>query len=327
MPPATSQHPAAEVPGTPGTGTQRSRATAWGVAFVVISSTGFGFIPWFATRAYASGADPFGLLMVRFPIATLTLLLLRAFGVHDGPFPRGRELLQTLALGAVGYVAQASFYFSALTYIPSSLDAILLYMFPGGVVLLSALLFGERPGRATITCLGIAFAGCILVVGPAWSGSTLGIALGLGAAASYACYIVASSRVLPGNTPMTSLTLVMAGGSIGQPVLALFRSPTFPSGWSGWSGAVGVAIVGTVVGMGFFFAGLARLGAADTSVLANIEPMVSVLVGVLVLGEVLRPTQVLGGAVLLGAVTALALFRARAARGGDIDAVPEPYAP
>lgn len=38
-----------------------------GVAFVTLSSIGFGLIPFFATKAYRHGADPFGLLTVRFP--------------------------------------------------------------------------------------------------------------------------------------------------------------------------------------------------------------------------------------------------------------------
>lgn len=239
------------------------------------------------------------------------LLLLRAFGLRDADWPRGRQLLKVLALGTLGYASQAYCYFSALTYIPSSLDAILLYLFPGFVVLWGVILFKDRPSRSTLACLAMAFVGCVLVVGPARAGQLKGVALGFGAALCYSCYIVASSRILPHGAPITSLTLVMIGASATYGVLFVFLRPALPSDATGWGAAVGVAVVGTVIGMGFFFAGLSRLGPADTSVVANVEPLVSVVVGVAVLGETLRPMQVAGGVVVLGAVTALALLRTR----------------
>ena len=282
-----------------------------GVAFVALSSIGFGLIPFFATKAYRHGADPFGLLTVRFPLAAGLLLVLRACGLRDADWPRGAQLLKVLALGAVGYASQACCYFSALTYIPSSLDAILLYLFPGFVVLWGVLLFKDHPSRSTLACLALAFVGCVLVVGPSGSGQVKGVLLGFGAALCYSCYIVASSRILPHGAPITSLTLVMLGASATYVVLFPFLRPDLPADAAGWGAATGVAFIGTVVGMGFFFAGLSRLGPADTSVVANVEPLVSVVVGVSVLGETLRPMQVAGGALVLGAVTALALVRTR----------------
>ena len=282
-----------------------------GLVCVVISSTGFGLIPYFATTAYRHGANPFGLLTTRFPLATLILLVLRSVGVRDGAWPRGRQFLRVLALGAIGYAFQAYCYFSALEYIPSSLDAILLYLFPGFVVGLGIVLYGDRPSPSTMVCVAVAFAGCVLVVGPSGSGQWKGIALGIGAALCYSCYIVASSRILPADAPITSLTIVMLGGSITYAVLAPVLGPSLPADTQGWSAAFGLALVGTVVGMGFFFAGLSRLGPADTSVVANVEPLVSVVVGIVVLNEELRNLQLLGGAVVLGAVTALAIVRTR----------------
>jgi drug/metabolite transporter (DMT)-like permease len=58
-----------------------------------------------------------------------------------------------------------------------------------------------------------------------------------------------------------------------------------------------------------FFAGLQRLGAARTSMLSTLEPIVTVALAVLLLGEALSVAQCLGGALILGAV--LWLVRAR----------------
>lgn len=79
-----------------------------------------------------------------------------------------------------------------------------------------------------------------------------------------------------------------------------------------------MALIGTVVAVTTFFAALALLGPSDTAVISTVEPVVSVAVAGLVLGERLSPLQAAGGAVVLLAVTALArVGRRDEARAGQ----------
>jgi drug/metabolite transporter (DMT)-like permease len=280
---------------------RRRRLT--GVALALTSAAGFGVMPVLGKVAYDDGAEPVGVLAVRFALAAGALLLLARLGGQ--PLPRDRRLGALALLGGVGYVGQALCYFTALERISAGLTALLLYVFPALVVVLSAVLLRKRPRPLAAGCAAVALAGTALTIGPVQGGQGSGVVLGLGAALLYAVYIVGSSRVTRvGAFAMAAVVLSAAAVTTGG--LAAATRPALPSSATAWLALVGVALLGTVVAVTAFFGALALLGPSDTAVLSTAEPVVSVAVAGLVLGERLSSTQVVGGAVVLLAVAVLA---------------------
>lgn len=269
---------------------------------------------------YADGAQPVGVLAVRFGVAgALLLLICRALGQR---LPRGRHLAALMALGAVGYVTQSLAYFSALTRIPAGLVALLLYLYPSIVVALGVLLWRERPGRTGIGCLVTALVGTALTIGPVSGGQIAGVVLGILAALAYSGYVVASSRVVPAVGPLAATTVVMCSAGFVYVVLAVSIRPRLPATPGSWAALLAIAVVCTVVASLAFFAGLARLGASDSAVISTLEPVVSVALAALVLGESMTGWQLLGGALVLGAVAVLARLGGRHGAGsGTADEV------
>ena len=280
---------------------RRRRLT--GVALALVSATGFGVMPVLGKVAYDEGAEPVGVLAVRFAIAAVALLVLSR--VLGQPLPRDRRLGALLLLGGIGYVGQALFYFTALERISAGLTALLLYVFPALVVVLSAVLLRERPRPLAAGCVALALLGTALTIGPVQGGQGSGVALGLGAALVYAVYILASSRVT-GVGAFAMAAVVLSAAAVTTGGLAAVTRPALPSSATAWLALVGVALVGTVVAVTAFFGALALIGPSDASVLSTVEPVVSVVVAGLVLGERLSATQVAGGAVVLVAVAVLA---------------------
>jgi drug/metabolite transporter (DMT)-like permease len=78
---------------------------------------------------------------------------------------------------------------------------------------------------------------------------------------------------------------------------------------TGWGALVALALISTVVAIVAFFAGIARVGPAEASTLSTVEPATTVALGALLLGEPVAVVQVLGGALILGAVVVLARAR------------------
>ncbi|MHA7187956.1 EamA family transporter, partial [Burkholderia pseudomallei] len=78
--------------------------------------------------------------------------------------------------------------------------------------------------------------------------------------------------------------------------------PHWPRAAAGWAALVAIALVSTVAAMLAFFAGLARLGAARTSMLSTLEPVVTVALAAELFGETLTPLQWAGGVAILAAV-------------------------
>jgi drug/metabolite transporter (DMT)-like permease len=268
-----------------------------------VSATSFGVMPVLAKVVYADGADPIGVLSVRFSLAAVLLLLLARF--RGQPLPRGRPLVALVLLGGVVYVTQSLCYFFALEIISAGLVALLLYFYPAIVVVLAAVLLRDRPRPVAFACVAAATVGTILTIGPVQGGQAFGVVLGLGSALAFSVFILGSSRVDGVGSLATAATVMSACAAV-YAGLALATRPQLPQAPSAWLALGGVALFGTVIALATFFAALALLGPADTAVVSTVEPVVSIGAAALVLAERLGPVQLIGAAVVLLAVGVLA---------------------
>lgn len=274
-----------------------------GVAFIVASACAFGALGIFARFAYAGGTNVTGLLAVRFVIAAsvLTVLMLAL----RRPWPRGRVLAVALGMGAIGYVGQSLSYFSALNYAAVGLVGLLLYAYPTLVCLLSAIFLGERLTARKIALLAASFAGLALMLGGG-SGTATGIALGLAAAFIYSIYIIVGARELGGTDSLGVTTVISLAAAAVFVASALVTPMQLPGAWWSWIAAAGLALF-TVIAMLTFFAGLKRVGPSVASIVSTMEPVVTVALAWLILGETLEPVQLLGGTLVLAAASRLAV--------------------
>ncbi|MFN3883560.1 MAG: DMT family transporter [Rhodocyclaceae bacterium] len=282
-----------------------SRAERWqGVAWIVISAIGFGAMAIFAKIAYAAGVTLATMLFLRFLIAGL---LLASWGVSQGkPWPRGRDLLWVTAMGAVGYVGQAFCYFSALKYASAGLVSLLLYLYPAIVTLMAALLYRRRIGTARIIAVAAALTGTAMTVGGDLTSQPLGIALGIGAALIYSLYILAGDQVIPRIGPLPAATVVTLAAAVVFGVAAAAEGPMLPRSWQGWLAVLAIAIFSTSLAILGFFKGLEKLGASDAATLSTFEPLITIALAYVVLGETVTSLQLAGGALILVAVIYLA---------------------
>lgn len=282
---------------------------AAGSLLIVLSATCFGFLAFFASHARARGHSSETLLFLRFAVASLFLLAI-TLGRRER-WPRGRQLLGLIAMGAIGYVGEALCYFKALERIPAGLVALLLYLYPGLVALLSRVLYGAVLDRRRVSALVLAMVGTLLTIGPVGRGNVEGVLLGLGSALLYSLYIVAGVALTRGVAAMVSTTIVClsAAGSYG--LMLVVQGATWPRAWLDWWPVLGIALVSTVVAILTFFAGLTRVGPVRASTLSTLEALTTVLVGAALMGERLSAVQCVGGALIVVA----AVIMARASRG------------
>jgi drug/metabolite transporter (DMT)-like permease len=278
---------------------------AAGVALVIGSAVCFGSLGVFGKLAYRLGLTTPQLLSYRFGLAALLLWLATA-GTRQSLPPR-RSLLGLAIMGGAGYVGQSGSYFSALHFIPASTNALLLYTFPVVVTLLAAFLFQEPLGWLKLSAVGLAFVGTLLVVeAQLRAAAPIGIVLGLGSAAFYSGYILYGSRMLPGLPPISATATIMTAAALV---------------WTAYSGATGqlavdwtvprllliasFAVIGTTIPVLTFILGLRLVGPSRAAILSTFEPASTVLLAVLILGEMANPIQYLGGALILASVVVL----------------------
>lgn len=271
-----------------------------GVLWILLSATGFGAMAIFAKLAYRDGIALPTLLFLRFAVAGL---LLAGWGVSRRMrWPRGRDLLWVMAMGGIGYVGQSFSYFAALQHASAGVVGLLLYLYPAVVVLLSALLFKRTIGVARGWAVAVALAGTALTVGGDLVSEPVGIVLGVAAALIYSGYILAGEQVMArvGALPAATVVMLSAAGIYGGWVAGSGWMP--PGSLAGWLAVLAIAVFSTLLAILGFFKGLERLGAADASALSTFEPIVTIGLAVLVLGETVTPLQLAGGVLILGAV-------------------------
>lgn len=275
-----------------------------GVFWIVLSAAGFGAMAIFAKLAYRDGVSLSTMLFLRFAFAGV---LLAAWGSAKGMrWPRGRDLLLLVAMGAVGYVGQAYCYFSALQYASAGLVALLLYLYPAIVTVLSALLFGRRIGGGRWLAVMAALLGTALAVGGDLQSEVTGIVLGVGGAVIYSVYILVGEGVMARVGPTPAASVVMLSAAVVYGVGAGMSGVALPQSALGWGAVLAIAVFSTLLAILGFFKGLEKLGAADASTLSTLEPLITLGLAALVLGEAVTAVQLLGGGLILAAVIYLA---------------------
>ncbi|MGQ9682772.1 MAG: DMT family transporter [Anaerolineae bacterium] len=273
-----------------------------GYALIVASAAAFGAMAIFIKIAYRSGADPITILFLRFPMAAGALLVLMA--LRRERLPRGRPLRGLIALGMMGFVGQSLTYFYALRYASPGLVGMLLYLYPTLVAIGSVLFLKERLTTPKTVAVALALLGTTLTAGFG-GGQFLGVALALLSGIIYTGYTLVSSRLLRLAAPLPSAAVILGSAAPVYALLLALQGPHWPRSTEGWLAIVGIALISTVIGVGGYQAGIARIGASDAATLSTLEPVVTIILAAVVLDD--RPTllALVGGALIVAAVLVL----------------------
>jgi drug/metabolite transporter (DMT)-like permease len=268
-----------------------------GIGLVFLSTVAYGTLPILTKLAYQQGLTLFLLLSLRFVIAAAFFALI---GRGQPSLPL-RVRVRLWGLGAV-FLLDSFAYFKALETLSASQTALLFYVYPVIVTLLSAILGIEALTFRGLAAACLSFAGAGLTVAP-WGAlrDVRGILYTFVAAFLYATFVVLASRVqVPAQTAASHVAQL---GAVVWTVLALARSELrLPTSPLAWATVLGIALFCTVVAHGAFLAGLARVGPGRAAVVSSFEVIVTVALAVLALREHVGLRPLLGGVLILLAV-------------------------
>jgi drug/metabolite transporter (DMT)-like permease len=281
-----------------------------GILLIAISAASFGTLAIFGRFLYADGLDTFTMLFLRFGIAAIlmTMILL----IRREKFPQGKILLQLTGMGALGYVGQSFTFLTAIKFASAGLVALLLYLYPMFVFVLSMIVLGEKVTWIKVIALIVALLGTALTVDPA-GGQLYGILLAISAALIYSVYIIAGTNVMKHVSAVQSSLVIFASAGAVYGVLMAVNGVHLPATNTGWLGIAGIVLIATVVPVAAFLAGLERIGPTHAAMLSTLEPVVTVLLAGLLFGERLQTVTILGGALILVAILLLTRTEVRIA--------------
>ncbi|HYX31682.1 MAG TPA: DMT family transporter [Oligoflexus sp.] len=274
-----------------------------GIQQVIASGLCFGCLGILGKLLYQHGATAGELLALRFSFAALMLF---AWHMIRGPkrlLISWPQLLSCAVLGIFGYALFAWCFFAALGGLSASLSVLLLYTYPVMVTIGGRLLFQETIPIQKLWALPLVVAGTVALVWGEFSvDKASALILGLCAALFYSLYILLSSRLLrkvPADISVPYIQTFAAMILTGIFVHDVERIQNL--WWNAWWIILLIALVGTVLAMSLFLAGLQKLQNWEVALLSTTEPLSAVILAAMFLGERLSASQMLGAlGILLG---------------------------
>ena len=294
---------------------KRQRST--GPALIVLAACFWGSMGIFVRKLSSYGFSSIQIVSIRVTLAAWLFSILLAVKDLSGfrISPRDLPLFFGLGFGSILFFTVC--YFTAITIMPLSAAAILLYTSPIWIMLMSALFFHEIMNGRKLLALVLAFAGCVLVSGISGEGiSFAGLLLGLGSGIGYGLYSILGTIALRRYAPYTVTTYTFLFASAGSWLVC--RPMEMISRFANADGLTGLillclltAVVTAVVPFLSYTLGLQSVEASRAGILATIEPMVATLIGVVYFSEPLTLLSGLGILLILAAVILLNHRRAQ----------------
>ena len=234
-----------------------------------------------------------------------------------------REARQFALVGMISIGIYHALWVWSIALNGAAVAVVMIYLFPTFVSVGAWIIYGEKLRWSQIAALAVSLAGCALLVrlydAQVFQVSWLGAVVGLMTALTHTVYVLFNQHSVQNRSPWTSLSYTMLFGSItllglllGAQLLQSFKptpqavataSPFFiGNGWLPWLVIIGLALGPTLGGYAIFTQALRYIPGRMASLIVVIEAPISTLLAVWLLHERLEWPQVLGMALILGAI-------------------------
>ena len=257
------------------------------------------------TYALSPLVDGTVLMALRMASALPFFLMLCWFNRHHNKGLAAKDWGLLVVAGLIGYYFSSWLDFVGLMYISASLERIILFLYPTLTVLASSVIYKQKLSLKSVLAIALSYGGTVIVMlqeqsnvaheGHFWLGASLVFA----SAVCFAGYLLLTPRLIQrfGSWNFTGLALSIA--CIGtlthymiatpQPLLLLTQLPLSVI-WYGIALGLLVTVLPTVL----MAQSIARLGAAQSAMIASIGPILTIILATLFLGEHLNAIQWLG---------------------------------
>ena len=288
-----------------------SAALLWGVSATLGRAAFTGHL--LPGGASLGAIDPLILSQSRATLSLAVLLpvLLLRRGARALRVP-GRDLIKFLILGVFGIAASNYLYYLAIQRTNVATAIILQYTAPVWVLLYTVARGAQRPSVRRTGAVGLAVVGCALAVGLVGSGGfrmdAVGVTAALLAAFSFAFYNVGGHEVLARYDRWKVLLWVL----VATATFWIFVNPPWKIiaahyGRQQWRFMLVFSLVSVLGPFSCYFAGLQYLEPTRAIVASCLEPVFSIVLTALFLGELVRPMQSVGMVLVLVAIVLIQL--------------------
>lgn len=289
--------------------------------YLVLALTSWGSL--YVAGKYVLEIIPsFTLLFLRYFIAISVLLIV--YRKYPKAVIEKRDYKHIFTIGFAGYFLSIGLQLLGTHYCNASMASLITSMNPAMIILLAALILRERITLRKGLAVGITLIGTVVIIGDLGTGNTvIGVIFSF---ASMAGWSFTSVMVRLTCRKYDSVSVTLYGMIVGL-VFALpasiielkytsFHMAGLTSSIVIW--VIYIGIVCTAGGLLFWNKALELIDAATCSLFYPIQPLASVILGVLFLREVLNLNFIIGSALIIGGI----LYAVIADKKAELDKTP-----
>lgn len=281
----------------------------------------------FIKQAYALSpqVDATVLMALRMASALPFFLLISWLSRKDYSVIRAKDWGLLLLSGLMGYYLASWLDFQGLMHISASLERIILFLYPTLTVIASSFIYRQKLRLKSMVAIALSYGGTVIVMlqeqssGQQGSDFWLGASLVFASAVAFAAYLLMSPRLMLkfGSWHFTGLALSIACiGTLAHFALAvpapLQLIQQLPLSVFAYGAALGLFV--TVLPTILLMQGIARLGAAQSAMIASVGPVLTILLAVAFLDEHLNGWQWFGCLLNIMGVLMISLSKNKLAR-------------
>ena len=212
-------------------------------------------------------------------------------------------------VGVLG-AAQSYCFFMSIKFLPTSFASLVFFLYPLAGIVIERLVFGTRITPAMAMAIPLITVGATLTLFPGFQGETYnwaGMSWVLPVPVLYAIYLSLSARTRLPQHPISRALRLQTGMVIGFLPLIILEGLQGPVNASEWIWVLSCAVFGGALGISLFAYSVTRLGASVFGVVAAIELVTIVSLGIFVLRETVKTEQLVGMLIILFAIICSAL--------------------
>ena len=267
----------------------------------------------FIKLAYMEQANAALMLALRMAMSLPFFLAVGVYCVYklrrEGkPLPSLNIAIKALLAGLIGYYISSLLDFEGLVFISAQLERLVLFTYPIFVMFLGWMFFGGRITWVSILASAITYAGLLVVFLSALpTGGTnvyVGTGLVLGCALTFAFYQLLAKKFVTAMGSLLFTSVALSASAVGciTHYIVVSRSFDFSSSPRFFWLSAGTAFFATVLPSFLVNAGLSRISAQSTSMIATISPLITISLAVWILGEPFTLADALGSAMVIAGV-------------------------
>lgn len=279
-----------------------------GILYIVLSAIAFGIMPILAKLAYSGGASVQTTLFLRFSFATL-MLFCYIKSKNISLKLEKKQYVLLIFLGVAGYSLTSTMLFLSYNYISVGMATMIIHSYPAIVTFLSFVFYGEKLSLKKILCLILCILGIFIMVDLGVANYDIkGILLALISAIGYSFYVLGASHKSIKSTNNYVITFYISLVSaisilaLGLPTQTISLNIRFYS----LVAILLLAFISTVIGLIAFLQGVKIIGPSNASIFGTLEPIVTLVLGILILGEGVDFKTILGSVLIIISMIILA---------------------